>query len=319
MRKGWLSVSKKQGTEIVAAVLGALSASALAAQTPSWTFTTLDFPGFASVNGPLSINNGGDIAGFYDDSNGALHGYVLLNGGDFTSVDFPGSIGTMAMTINDRREVVGTYWDAAGFQHGFLLKDGTFSTIDFPGAAQTTGTQFELGGGLGSTAFGINRHGDVIGEYATADRVAHAYLLRRGRFTSFDAPGSVSSATSETAAFSINSFGHIVGAVRASGYNGSRGFLLKNGQFTFIAMPEAGGGFGTTATGLNDRGDVVGSFADPGYTFHGFALIDGQYVRIDVPGARATETYRIDNYQTIVGAYVDDQRRTHGYVGVRNP
>src|SRR5262245_33621582 len=46
----------------------------------------------------------------------------------------PGSVArqTGARGINPRGDVVGFYIDTAGIQHGFLLKDGTFMTIDFP-------------------------------------------------------------------------------------------------------------------------------------------------------------------------------------------
>ncbi|HVE72501.1 MAG TPA: hypothetical protein VNI54_14145 [Thermoanaerobaculia bacterium] len=319
MKKGWLSVTKKHAMGILAGVLGALSVSGVAAQTFSWTFTTIEFPGFASVTVPLSINNHGDIVGFYDDSNGAIHGYLRRNGGDFVSVDFPGSVGTSALSINDRGDIVGTYFDPAGFQHGFLLSDGVFTSIDYPGAAQTKGIIFELAAGLGTAGFGLNRHGDIVGEYADSNKVAHGYLLRRGRFSSFDAPGATQSPGSETSGVAINSFGDIVGGVQPSVFHGSNGFLLKNGQFTIIAPPDAGGGFGTIATGINDRGDIVGSYSDKGYDFHGFARIDGHYIRIDFPGASKTETYRINDDQTIVGGYADQAHGLRGYIGVRNP
>ncbi|HKS25799.1 MAG TPA: hypothetical protein VJZ76_23615 [Thermoanaerobaculia bacterium] len=295
----------------------ALIAASLAAQNPSWTFTTVDFPGFASVTAPLSINNYGDIVGYYDDSAGAVHGYLRPKGGDFVSIDFPGSVSTFAHVINDRGDIAGTYFDPAGVQHGFLLQDGVYSTIDVPGAAQTKGTQFELGPGLGTAVFGLSRRGDIVGEYADSNKVAHGFLFRRGRFSSFDAPGATHAAGSETLGAAINSFGDIVGSVQASGYHDTKGYLLKDGQFTIIAPPDAGGSFGTIASGINDRGDIAGSYSDRGTDFHGFALIEGQYIRIDVPGARSTETYRIDEDQTIIGGYYDSARRGHGYIGVR--
>jgi uncharacterized membrane protein len=322
MKKTWMLVTKKQGMGILAGLLGALSGSALAAQTPSWTFTTVDFPGFASVTSPLAINNRGDIVGYYDDSAGAIHGYLRPNGGAFIPVDFPGAVATMAFTINDTGEIVGVYFDQNGFQHGFLLRRGVFSTIDFPGAAQTRGVTFELGPGLGTAAYGLNRHGDVVGDYADSNEVAHGFLLRHGQFSSFDAPGAQQSPGTETLPAQINSFGDIVGGFRRAEFHDSHGFLLQDGQFTIIDEPEAAGVFGTIATGINDDGDIVGSFSGPtnnAYDFHGFALIQGQYIRIDVLGAFYTETYRINNNQDIVGGYADQARRVHGYIGFRNP
>ncbi|HWS89960.1 MAG TPA: hypothetical protein VN282_23530 [Pyrinomonadaceae bacterium] len=88
-----------------------------------------------------------------------------------------------------------------------------------------------------------------------------------------------------------------------------------------VEHPESGGYFGTVATGLNDHGDVVGSFTGASHNvnvFHGYALMQGFYMQIDFPGADYTETYRINNNQSIVGGYRGDDGQMHGYVGVRN-
>lgn len=41
--------------------------------------------------------------------------------------------------------------------------------------------------------------------------------------------------------------------------------------------------------------------------------------RVDIPGARNTETYRITNDRTIVGGYTGQDRRIHGYIGDKDP
>lgn len=302
--------------------LWGLARTAAATDPPSWTFTTVDFPGFASVTSPISRNNHGDMVGYYDDSSGALHGYLLPHGGTFITLDFPGAVSTGAGTINDNGDIVGLYFDQAGFQHGFLLSNGVFSTIDVPGAAQIKGVPFEFGPGLGTAAFGLNQDGDIVGEYADSTKVAHGFLLHQGQFSSFDAPGAKQSPGTETEPTQINSFGDIIGGIHLAGFRSSHGFLLSGGQFTLIDEPEAAGIFGTIATGINDAGDIVGSFSGPSNNyndFHGFALIQGQYVRIDVPGAAFSETFTINNHQDIVGAYADSSRKIHGYVGIRNP
>ena len=133
-----------------------------------------------------------------------------------------------------------------------------YSTIDFPGAAQIRGILFELGSGLGTAAWGLNDDGDIVGEYAGSDMVAHGFLLRDGQFSSFDAPTERQTPGTETLAAQINSSGDIVGGSHSSGFHGQQGFLLQDGQFTLINVPDAGGGFGTFATGLNDQGDIAG-------------------------------------------------------------
>src|SRR5690349_11717789 len=71
----------------------------------------------------------------------------------FTTVDFPGSTFSDVEGINAGGQMVGTYADAAGRLHGFLLDKGPFTTIDFPGA--TTFTE----------PIGINSRGQISGIY----------------------------------------------------------------------------------------------------------------------------------------------------------
>src|SRR5439155_22017742 len=71
----------------------------------------------------------------------------------FTTIDAPGAAnGTSAAGINAHGQIVGSYSDAAGNNHSFLLDDGTFTTIDFPGAPYTK-------------AVGINDRGQIVGGY----------------------------------------------------------------------------------------------------------------------------------------------------------
>jgi probable HAF family extracellular repeat protein len=61
---------------------------------------------------------------------------------------------TSAKDINARGDIVGFYVDTAGVQHGFLLSDGQYTTIDVPFA-----------GARGTVANGINAEGEVVGTY----------------------------------------------------------------------------------------------------------------------------------------------------------
>lgn len=73
----------------------------------------------------------------------------------FTSIDFPEAVTTTAFGMNSEGDVVGSYKDAAGKRHGFLLRGGNFTSIDFPGAIATD-------------ARGINPDGDIVGSYTNS-------------------------------------------------------------------------------------------------------------------------------------------------------
>ena len=100
----------------------------------------------------------------------ATSGVALLEGNEVVSFDVscetgvttcpaglvPGGVArqTSARGINARGDIVGFYVDSAGRQHGFLLQDGLYTTIDFP-----------LAGVRATIANGINAQGEVVGQY----------------------------------------------------------------------------------------------------------------------------------------------------------
>src|SRR6516165_4998929 len=119
--------------------------------------------------------------------------------------DPPGSIGTAAVALNPAGTITGAYADASVVSHGFLrAPDGTFTTIDAPGA----GTGF----GQGTNPFCINQAGAIAGDYIDASNVPHGFLRAPdGTFTTFDAPDAGTGAFQGTYAFSINPAGAIAG------------------------------------------------------------------------------------------------------------
>ena len=50
---------------------------------------------------------------------GCLHGF-LLSAGVYTTVDFPGSVETLALGVNSHDDIVGGYEDSSGTFHGYL-------------------------------------------------------------------------------------------------------------------------------------------------------------------------------------------------------
>jgi probable HAF family extracellular repeat protein len=80
----------------------------------------------------------------------------------------------------------------------------------------------------------------------------------------------------------------------------SHGFLLSGGTYTTLDVP---GVTFTAATGINDAGQIVGSYIAADGNFHGFLLSEGIYTLVDVPGATSTFIYGINNAGQIVGSY----------------
>jgi uncharacterized membrane protein len=95
------------------------------------------------------------------------------------------------------------------------------------------------------------------------------------------------------------------------------GFLWDKGRFTTIDVPGAGG---TTATDINNRGQIVGEYGeDPGNAptaLHGFLLSGGDFTTFDAPGVLFTEPGGINDRGQIVGSPAGDSAVAdlHGFL-----
>src|SRR5260370_5766111 len=76
-----------------------------------------------------------------------------------------------------------------------------------------------------------------------------------------------------------------------------------NATFTTIDAPGAANG--TSAAGINTRGQIVGSYSDAAGNNHSFLLDDGTFTTIDVPGAACTQAIGINARGQIVGGYAE--------------
>jgi uncharacterized membrane protein len=231
---------------------------------PAGDLTTIDYPG-SSFTVAAAINDRGEIVGHYafPTASTTRHGF-LLKDGKFTSFDPPGSTFTNVLGINGRGDIVGRYCPLAacttpgtggGFQ-GFLLRRGTFTTVDVPGA-------------LESDAFAINERGQIAGGFVGADHEVDLFLLSHGAFTAIDLPGGQAVSLDKGG---LNDHGDIVGTYCDSAapcLMADHAFLLRRGRgFTPIDIP---GAFATAAFAINARRDIVGSYNDATGT-HGFLL-----------------------------------------------
>jgi uncharacterized membrane protein len=157
-------------------------------------FQTIDFPG-TSLTVLEGINDFGDMVGiFLNDSNQAFATSFLLHKGKFTKFSFPGADPgtTGAMSINNHGVIVGTYLLKSD-RHGFMVKDGHFTSIDFPGAAETQ-------------VFKISSDGDIVGTYSMPFGFSNGFSFANGKFRTINQPN-----TSFNAVRGVNSHDQIVG------------------------------------------------------------------------------------------------------------
>jgi hypothetical protein len=88
----------------------------------------------------------------------------LLSQGTFTKLDIvSATVMVCGFKINERGDIIGHYFDTS--LHGFLLRNGVYTPIDFPA-------------GVGTEALGLNARGGIVGDY-TDSAGTHGFLMRR--------------------------------------------------------------------------------------------------------------------------------------------
>jgi uncharacterized membrane protein len=199
----------------------------------------------------------------------------------FTKIMYPGSVWTEVAGINDHGKIVGTYVDPSGIAHGFTYHNGTYTNIDFPGYAH-------------NYAFGINDAGKMVGSVSEIMPRGpyHASFFEHGAWSIFDFPGN------ESDGRAINSHGHIAGIYNAGFGTPDHGFLKVGDEYTSIDYP---GASITYVFGLNDAGQVTGTYRDVLGTLKGFIYMSGVYTTIAYPGATETYVGGINNTSQVVG------------------
>jgi parallel beta-helix repeat protein len=87
---------------------------------------------------------------------------------------------------------------------------------------------------------------------------------------------------------------------------------LAIGQtYTIIDYP---GATATSATGINNGGDILGYYQVPGVASRGFLLSAGKFTQIDYPDAKSTNPRGISAQGDIVGTYSDTGGTQHGFL-----
>jgi hypothetical protein len=240
----------------------------------------------------LGINDQRAIAGYHGDENTEQtpnQGFTLDLPNKFTDENFPQSMQTQVIGIDNNGDTVGFYIDQGGATHGFLKPAGAdFTTIDLPG---TTFNQL----------LGINNKGQAAGYFQDAAGLQHGYVRgSNGDFVVLNLPAPSSQATG------INDHGTVVGFLQASPTDTqSSGFMLQNGKVTELKYP---GAKFTQALGVDDSDVVVGFYNDADGNPQGFRYDRGRYEKIAVPGASSTIVNGINNRGDIVGFFTEVKR-----------
>ena len=164
-------------------------------------FARVDFP-HSNDSWLNAINDSGVMAGAYG-ANSGTRGFTLQNGKYF-QFQYPGALDTTPYGISDTGTIVGEYDFDGMFMHGFILRNGKFTTVDHPA------------GSLGTILTDVNGAGVIVGNYDSGDDYLYGFLYKNGGFSNVSYNGN------RTVVGAINNAGVIAGTVYLS--SGIRGY-----------------------------------------------------------------------------------------------
>jgi hypothetical protein len=216
---------------------------------------------------------------------------------------------TCALGIDDAGVIVGYYTSAGSAAHGFVDRNGRFTTITAPAA----GKRFPDG----TFADGINSSGVIVGYYSYGRHLSqHGFVLKNGKFAAVRFPLSRHSHPLATVLDGIADDGTISGAyIDAKRHDHS--FLERADKFTTIAVPH---GIQTDVFCISEHGGLaVGTFQPTGEasgTMIGFTYRAGVYRSLRDPSAPQHTDPQCGNNAGFVVGYLTGANGvpTHGFL-----
>jgi probable HAF family extracellular repeat protein len=264
------------------AYCGLLPVLALCAATAAWSQTAPHRPPIVSM-GASSAKPAADTPA------SAHYKFIPIGPQD--------SLYAVANGINNSGTVTGYYEDTNSNYHGFIWQEGAFKTVDYPGAVDTL-------------LFGTNNRGVAIGYYGdgTTNHTV-TYSIQSGTWTALpDIPD-----YSQNEGYGINDAGVAVG--NAFGSSTAEAWIWDPAtrSYSVLAVPGAAQ-YSTSPSGLNDKKQVAGYFADASGVYHGFIEQAGAYTIINAPGATDTFPDGININGTIEGQWDDAAFTAQGFL-----
>jgi hypothetical protein len=284
------------------------AAPAVNAHVALWR--SFDVPGAVNGTQPTGINDLGEIAGAYGDSNGNVHGFLRKVAGEIVTFDAPNAVGlTWPNNINNAGAIAGYYTDANGATHGFVRSArGTFTIIDDPSSTSSPPATY---------AQAVNDGGEVVGYWNDTSGNPHGFVRQvEGSLTTVDPAGDILSQC-----YHINALGK-VGGDWSDATGTSHGMLRHlDGKLVTFDAPNSITTFGGLGQALNLEGSFVGTYADANGGLHGYVrYANGKFAEFTAPGGgtnnfNGTWAASINLLGTVVGVSVEpDGATVDGYV-----
>ena len=226
----------------------------------------------------------------------------------YSSLDVPDGNTTAVNGVNNSGTMAGSYFDAQGIEHGFILSGGQLSVVNAPNAVQTVDPPNRPGVGNGTELTAIANSGAAVGNYVyvntqTGDRYRNSFMYQNGQFKDVG-DGSFSFAQG------INSAGVAVGSETIVGCCGSS--WIRNPDGSLSRFSKTGKGEeASTPEGINDSGQIAGpdfiytpTISVPPYPAQQITgPANGNIEQLTLPGMTAANVQGMNSSAQLVGYY----------------
>jgi probable HAF family extracellular repeat protein len=207
-------------------------------------------------------------------------------------------LGNFAPTgMNANGDVIGWRGVSSGIYHAVLYSNGTLKDL---------GTL----GGLQSRAFGINDTGQIVGFAQTTDGQFHGFLYQNNTMIDLNTLIAQNSGLTLHGAGAINNNGLIAG-ICSTDTEKDHIYLLDLSESNSLNHYKVPGAY--DVTGINDRGQVIGSYNTPAGSGHGFLLYNGEMTDIFAPDGTNTGIGDINSSGTMVGGFTKSDYNPHAF------
>jgi probable HAF family extracellular repeat protein len=270
--------SKKHLYALLAAALMAAPVAALADPVYSVKFLPDGFEARA-------LGNNGLVAGFARTDTGVAA--ATYANGSLTRYDNLGILSINGVSSNGMF-TGGMLTPGMTEEHAFILRDGAIQDIGSFGGQHTMGSAINAAGQVAAEAFN--------GPYDQALVYSNGAMRDLGL------------GIGHNEGVAINEAGVIVGGATDMNVPDYHAFMYCNGVVTDLGAPDRGGSF---ATGINNSGDIVGSFWEYGGPVgrHAFLYTGGVMHDLGTFGGIESDALAINDSGLVVGFFGSDASR----------
>lgn len=257
------------------------------------TFVTVTNPEGAQSAAAIGINDQGEVAGSYTTDGVDMIGFAGSIDGDYETFSVDGHP-TQARGINNAGTVTGYFVPGPQMNQFIRAADGAVTTITKDGAPVV------------GIAEGISASGKFVGDYLRNPGDVPLRTGYEGAGSTYMGDVVLPFPTVRIAARGLNTRGDVAGWFISAPGEAPQGFVIQGGTTTVLTFPEPN--LATYVEGLNNKGELSGSWYDIDGNSHGFALASDlvTWTSFDAPGASQTQAWQINNKGQIAVSSFDE-------------